>query len=127
MAIIVKICDFLLHFLQHSQVSIWHKQTRLHLVNNITVAYWGLKSNPEHLSSPCLPTVLPNWSADVRGSVCYPFWVVLTSWLEVNHGGLCQVLGSLENSLHMTHFRYPQILRREKEDHMYKSLLQVKH
>jgi len=30
--------------------------------------------------------------------------------LEVNHRGLGQVFSSLENSLHMTHFRYPQIL-----------------
>ena len=32
--------------------------------------------------------------------------------LEVSKGGLGKVLSSLENSLHMTHFRYPQILRR---------------
>lgn len=39
------------------------------------------------------------------------------SWLKVNHRDFGQILSSLENSLHMTHFRYPQILRREKTTH----------
>lgn len=37
--------------------------------------------------------------------------VASATQLKVNHRGLGQILSSLENSLHMTHFRYPQILR----------------
>lgn len=46
-----------------------------------------------------------------RESLFPPLRWGLLSGLEVNHWGLGQVLSSLENSLHMTHFRYPQILR----------------
>lgn len=65
-----------------------------------------------YLSCPSLPGAdkLPL----VRGDVCSPSPVASAAGLEVNHGGLGQVLSSLENSLHMTHFRYPQILRREE-------------
>lgn len=45
-----------------------------------------------------------------EGNVCFPSQEASASGLKVNHGGLGQIFSSLENSLHMTHFRYPQIL-----------------
>lgn len=69
----------------------------------------------QYISLPSLPMVLPNTSTNVRRNACFPFLVAFAPGLEVNHGGLGQVFSSLENSLHMTHFRYPQILRANKD------------
>lgn len=100
-------------------------------VRTATKALMAEQLKPARLeySSPlsrCLPMVLPN-SHDRGECVASPSLAIIASRLKVDHGDLGQLLSSLEDSLHMTHFRYPQILRSNRETKQKKSSTVTKH
>lgn len=123
----VKIHDFLLHFHQLSRLSFWHQSTNKHANVCCSQHHKGFLSRGIHSNYPWIPI----FSFTANGAfkllhrreenVYFPSQEASASGLKVNHGGLGQILSSLENSLHMTHFRYPQILKREKKTHTFKT------
>lgn len=93
------------------------KQFEMHIVHNNTKSFWAEENKSR---SPWTP-VYPLTACSALKCVCSHYGIVCSlspagfaPRSEVNHRGLGQFLSSLENSLHMTHFRYPQILKSNK-------------
>lgn len=106
------------------KLSFWHQSA-----DENTIVLLSTTNHREALCSP--PTGVFSFAADGEAKTLPLMWgesvfplsgVASAPGLKVNHRGLGQVFSSLENSLHMTHFRYPQILRggREKKSPAHK-------